>query len=66
LKLEETAKGLRISVRIYTNGRDIAINQAIEQTTGQMEGVKKLSKEIEDYMDILGPSIFKYLLLNKI
>jgi len=29
LKLEETAKGLRISVRVYTNGRDIAINETI-------------------------------------
>jgi hypothetical protein len=29
LKLEETAKGLRISVRVYTNGKDIEINEAI-------------------------------------
>jgi len=29
LKLEETAKGVRISVHVYTNGRDTAINEAI-------------------------------------
>ena len=29
LKLEETAKGVRISVHVYTNDRNTAINQAI-------------------------------------
>jgi hypothetical protein len=29
LKLEETAKGVRISVHVYTNGRYTAINEAI-------------------------------------
>ena len=42
------------------------IIDAIKETTDQMESIKKLSKEIEEYMDILGPSIFKFLLLNKI
>lgn len=29
LKLEETAKGVRISVHVYTNDRNTAINEAI-------------------------------------
>jgi len=29
LKLEETAKGVRISVHAYTNSRETAINEAI-------------------------------------
>jgi hypothetical protein len=29
LKLEESAKDVRISVHVYTNGRDTAINEAI-------------------------------------
>jgi hypothetical protein len=29
LKLEETAKGVRISVHAYINGRETAINEAI-------------------------------------
>jgi hypothetical protein len=30
LKLEDTAKGIRISVHVYTNDRETAINEAIE------------------------------------
>jgi hypothetical protein len=29
LKLEETAKGVRISVHVYTNDKETAINKAI-------------------------------------
>ncbi|MDW0297233.1 MAG: hypothetical protein QN784_02130 [Nitrososphaeraceae archaeon] len=29
MKLEETAKGVRISVHVYTNGKYTAINEAI-------------------------------------
>jgi hypothetical protein len=29
LKLEETAKGVRISVHVYTNDRETAINEVI-------------------------------------
>lgn len=56
---------LRIEIPKPTPIIQREIIDAIKETTVQMEAVKKLSIEIEEYMDILGPSIFKFLLLNK-
>jgi hypothetical protein len=42
LKLEETAKGIRLSVHVFTNSRDTAINEAI---TTYLETKQKCEKE---------------------
>jgi len=42
LKLEETAKDIRISVHVYTNDRETAINEAI---TTYLETKLKAEKE---------------------
>ncbi|TLX86625.1 MAG: hypothetical protein E6K97_10990 [Thaumarchaeota archaeon] len=42
LKLEETAKGVRISVRVYTNDRNTAINEPIAT---YLETKQKCEKE---------------------
>jgi len=42
LKLEETAKGVRISVHVYTNGRYTAIDKAIAT---YLETKQKCEKE---------------------
>jgi hypothetical protein len=42
LKLEETAKGVRISIHVYTNVRDTAINEVIAT---YLETKQKCEKE---------------------
>ena len=44
LKLEESAKDVRISVHVYTNGRDTAINEAIAT---YLETKQKCEKKIQ-------------------